>query len=58
MYIHIDYYYDYNLIIAIDDCVGEKPAAMQHSGSAALHWYSVTLIFIVECAFLLSGGSL
>jgi len=38
---------------------GEKPAAMQHSGGAALHWYSIPLLFIVECVFLLSAaGSL
>jgi len=38
---------------------GEKPAAMQHSGGAALHWYSVPFLFIVECVFLLSAaGSL
>ncbi|KZS19618.1 zwei Ig domain protein zig-8 [Daphnia magna] len=34
---------------------GEKPAAMQHS-SAALHWYSVSVIFIVECVFLKLNG--
>jgi hypothetical protein len=34
---------------------GEKPAAMQHS-SAALHWYSFSVIFIVECVFLKLNG--